>query len=347
VNYFGRHDLRAAIAIHGGRQELLLKLKNFVAMPGKWKQAVETSAELEILLQNSTLGLSRSTTPLSLYYQRQDQVGSEMKWMHQPSRKPKGYWNKQTVVVELCVTYLPVTALLHRTLIFVFHAAFSGLFGFRYKYLDEQHERYGRPAVWMPRPSEPATQGRDDLSTAIERFGGAKRIAQIAGLVPFREWHFFEGQYELLVLLKEYIDKYHGLDGISGDNSMKYQVFPCASNMPSNGYERLHRLIQYFGGGRFLSARLGMRWKPHFGEGELWGRFSIEFAIRLFEFIRKDHQHAKPPIRNPSISIPTEARLKRAGPEGAWLHDKIIVYGGYENVARRLYLGYSFNYSAR
>jgi hypothetical protein len=201
--------------------------------------------------------------------------------------------------------------------------------------------------VWMPRPSEPATLGRDDLSMAIGRFGGAKRIAQIAGLVTFREWHFFEGQYELLVLLKEYIDKYHALDDHSGDQSRKYRVFPSVSNMPGNGYERLQRLVQYFGGSRFLSARLGMRWKPHFGDQELWGRFSIEFAIRLFEFIRKEHQYAKPPIRNPIISIPTEIRLKRAGPEGALLHDEIIQFGGYESVARRLYLGYSFSQSAR
>ena len=217
----------------------------------------------------------------------------------------------------------------------------------RYKYLDEQNEKYGRPAVWMPRPSEPANHGRDDLSLAIGRFGGAKRIAKIAGLVPFREWHFFEGQYELLVLLKEYMDKYHEMDGHSGDSSRKYEVFPSVSSMPANGYERLHRLIHYFGGSRFLSARLGMKWRPNFDEEELWGQFSIEFAIRLSEFIRKEHQMAKPPIPNPIISMPTESRLKQAGPEGAWLHDRISHFGGYENVARRLYLGYSFKQPTR
>ena len=202
--------------------------------------------------------------------------------------------------------------------------------------------------MWMPRQAEIKAQGRSDLANAVNRFGGTKKFAQMAGLVPFYEWHFFEGQYELLVLLKEYIDKHYNSSSNNGkeDSSLKYKRFPCVSQMRTNGYGRLYRLIQFYGGGKLLSSRLGMtNDSSHDDEhsGISWGGFSIQFAIELCDFIRKDHMRAKPPVPKAMISIPSEARLKRAGPKGEWLHERILAYGGYENVARRLYLEYSFH----
>ncbi|CAB9521514.1 expressed unknown protein [Seminavis robusta] len=317
LRYFGRHDLRWAIATHGGRDELFFKMKNVVEMPGKWNEAVESCPEMQRLLKNQTIGLSARGPPkLEGTGEGAEKEEASRKWMHRSGRKPLGYWSQQQVLVDL------------------------------YEYLHEQHAKLERPAIWMSRPSEIAEEGRGDLSQAISRFGGAKKITKLAGLVPFREWHFFEGQYELFLLLKEYIDDYYmysqdfqGDDNSSGTS--RYQSFPSVNPMRFNGHERLHYLIQYYGGRKFLSGRLGMTGGQNGVES--WGNFSLEFAIRLCEFIRSDHKRAKPPVRNPVISIPSERRLSQAGSEGAWLHDRIVEYGGYENVARRLYLAYTFN----
>lgn len=177
----------------------------------------------------------------------------------------------------------------------------------------------------------------------MRRFGGSKRIAEIARLVPFREWNFFEGQYELFLLLQEHLDQVSTTN--EEDSSTKYMYFPSVSDIRSTGNERLCLLVQYYGGAKFLSSRLGMTTKrPKSGRVNQsnfsWGQFSLEFAIRLCGFIRSLHMNASPPIASPVISIPSPERLQRAGPEGLWLHEKIIEFGGYENVARRLYLDF-------
>jgi len=64
------------------------------------------------------------------------------------------------------------------------------------------------PLVWMPRLAELKREGRDDLRQAIVRFGGSARICRLAGLTTYQEWHYFERQYELLVDLHDYLDKF-------------------------------------------------------------------------------------------------------------------------------------------
>jgi len=386
LNYFQRHDLRAAIATHGGREVLAYKLKRHKAksktkttstavaaistgikiMPGRWNEAVTTSLELHTLLQNKTIGLSEdrppkppsrirrltsvSTSPPPKEKPRQldtasnssssttkiqqsndDHKGHDRQKRRSThplrGRKPHRFWTRETVIQEL------------------------------YDYLVEYSDKYGRPRIWMPRLSEIKANGRQDLAMAILQFGGARKLTQQAGLIPFREWSFFEGQYELLVRLKEYIDEHPPasrlLDDVVDDDSLKYRYFPCVSQIREKGHERLHLLIQYYGGNKFLSSRLGMTKgsSSMMGGGASpasrrsysnlsWGEFSIVFAIQLLEFIRRDHMRAKAPILYPVIAIPGPARLDRGGPEGVELHDKIVAYGGFENVARRLYLEY-------
>ena len=335
LHYRGRHDLRAAIVTYGGREEMAYELtyearRHVTIMPGKWADAVASSIELQIMLQNQTHSewMSEKEAPTRLLPQRkrkqkqhskivdnsdtaQSSSQPKKKYAHQENRKPRWYWNQQKVVEEL------------------------------YDYLDVYKELHGRPSIWFPRASELEKSGRDDLTTAMRRYGGNKRIMKIAGLIPFRDWNFFEGQYELLLLLKEYLDENSSEE--DDDGGLKYKFFPNVSEIRSKGNDRLYRLVQYYGGAKFLSSRLGMTHvygksaaKPSLS----WGQFSLEFAIRLCEFIRHLHMNASPPISNPVISIPSPARLQRAGPEGIWLHEKIMEFGGYENVARRLYLEY-------
>jgi hypothetical protein len=213
---------------------------------------------------------------------------------------------------------------------------------YRYEYVDKYREQYNRPSVWMPRPSEMAKQGRDDLRQAMNRFGGARLICRAAGMVPHQEWFFFDGQLQLLVELKRYLDE-HG----DGD----YKSFPTVSDIQRNGYHELHSLIQYYGGRKFLSARLSMS-EPT--KGKLghdtgttdrnyyantileFGHFDLEFAIHLLTFVREDHLKRNPPLKNPVLSMPSRSRILAHAERGAWLGEKIDEFGGDENVARRL-----------
>jgi hypothetical protein len=215
----------------------------------------------------------------------------------------------------------------------------------RYEYADGYKAQYQRPSVWMPRLSEFVQHGRSDLKEAILRFGGYDKVTKVAGMVPFRDWHYLEGQLELLLELKRYCDEHCMSD---------YSLFPCVSSLPQVGYRRLHSLIQIYGGRKFLASRLGMstRTSIHRMSESMrldWGRFDLEFALRLLLFVRADQLRRTPPLRFKqqnmpiSIYIPSEARLCAAGAEGLWLREKIVDYGGYENVARRLGLAFSTN----
>lgn len=181
----------------------------------------------------------------------------------------------------------------------------------------------------MPRPSELSKEGRDDLKQALYRYGGASKICRMAGMVPYREWYYFEGQLELLLELQCYLDNH--ADG-------NYSHFPTVQDIKCDGYDHLHALIQYYGGRKFLAAKLGMLSK---NPGLNWGTFDLDFAIKLLLFIREHHLGKNPPLRNPTLAIPSQQILFRSD-EGAWLDSKINEFGGYENVARRLGLAFPF-----
>jgi hypothetical protein len=206
----------------------------------------------------------------------------------------------------------------------------------RYEHADVIKAEHNRPAVWMPRLCELSDKGRADLKQAIYRYGGASRICRMAGMVPCREWSYFDRQLELFTKLRSYIDLYGGGD---------YTCFPNGQDIKANGHDRLYSLVNYFGGRSFVASRLGMTaspniWKDrdgdHFSEMLMFGKFDLVFAIRLLCFVRSDHCLRSPPLQNPVLAMPSPDRLIAGTSDGAWLDQKIIEYGGYENVARRL-----------
>eukprot|EP00977_Amphora_coffeiformis_P009896 scaffold2290_cov170-Amphora_coffeaeformis.AAC.16 len=295
LHHYGRHDLRAALQSAGGREVVAEQLGGDVQiMPGRWSEAVQEHQIQALLEIDNSLSPDLSPTATA--------SSTEDKWSHQSDRKPKGYWNLTVVIAEL------------------------------YEYVDGVREEHGRPAVWMPRPNEMTASGRDDLRQAMQRFGGTKNICRLAGMVPFREWYFFEGQLELLMLLKEYIDEHE-----QGD----YTSFPNVSDIRRNGYEKLHSLIQYYGGRKYLAFRLGMRSGSLLPADDFvgvnWGCFDLVFAIALLNFVRQDHMRRNPPMKAPLLIMPRREKLLA---EESWLHDRVEEYGGYENVARRLGLAF-------
>lgn len=193
----------------------------------------------------------------------------------------------------------------------------------------------------MPRPSELAAAGREDLKQAMHRFGGHESIGRRAGMIPYQEWFYFEGQLELLLELKRYCDEQQ--------EQSDYSVFPTVSEMRQKGYQRLYALIQYYGGRKFVALRLGMvsgrRTIPsrQYRVDMDFGPFDLIFGIRLLTLIREDQWQKQPPLKRRVIAMPSPAKLHSTVsllPDGTrlgvWLHGKINEYGGYENVARRL-----------
>lgn len=188
----------------------------------------------------------------------------------------------------------------------------------------------------MPRLGELSANGRDDLRQAIVRFGGSKKICKVCGMVSHQEWFYFEGQLELLVRLKEYLDEHH-----DGD----YSCFPVVSNIQRNGHSELYRLIQYYGGRKFVAARYGFdlssshRRRPP--SDLCWGPFDLVFAIDLLTFVKEEHVLRQPPLKPPALAMPSESRLRSlGGAHGDLLVSSIVKFGGFENVARRLGLAF-------
>lgn len=218
--HFRRHDLRGAIVANGGREELAEMLGGAAIMPGRWKDAVRDCWELRHLTESGHFsGLSADWPPKVVATSPNDGAEAKgvgrsekgkddriaMKWSHRSTRKPKGYWTMMLIIQNL------------------------------YEYVDTYRLENGRPSVWMPRPSELSANGRDDLKQAMNRFGGADRICNRAGMVPYKEWFYFEGQRELILELIRYCDQYQESD---------YTQFPSVSQIYRNGHRRLHSLIQ-------------------------------------------------------------------------------------------------------
>jgi hypothetical protein len=194
-------------------------------------------------------------------------------------------------------------------------------------------EEKGRPSVWMPRPSELATEGRDDLRQAMVRFGGSAKTCQLAKLVPYTDWRYFESSLELYVELLKYLVKYH-------DGSEK--VFPKLADIHNNGFDRLHDLIMEYGGRKIIATKLGMEFqaqtKLDLFKGMNFGAFSLDFVVRLLYFIRNDMMEQEPPLEKPLLQMPTTQYLLARGEER--LVSEIRKYGGHENIARRLHLSF-------
>jgi hypothetical protein len=139
--YYKRHDLRAAIVKNGGRQALSILLNNAPIMPGRWKDAIACSIELQHLIH------SGKETKLCLdrppWTNKSEEKGSlatmfikannTKLWSHHEDRNQKGHWNLQTVIQQMYVNdfahchdrlYLLVTFHMD-SLIFEAHACFQ------------------------------------------------------------------------------------------------------------------------------------------------------------------------------------------------------------------------------
>lgn len=223
------------------------------------------------------------------------------RWAHSSARNPRGHWSMNVIIQEL------------------------------YQYLAHVKEEKGRPSVWMPRPSELATEGRNDLKQAMVRFGGSAKTCQLAKLVPYREWRYFESSLELYVELLKYLVKYH-------NGSEK--VFPKLADIQANGHERLYDLIMEYGGRKLIAAKLDMEFqaqtKLDLFKDMSYGPFSLDFAVRLLSFIRNDMMEKDPPLEKACIQMPTRQYLLSKGEDR--LVSEISMYGGHESIARRLNL---------
>lgn len=335
--------MRWAIYRHGGREAVSNWLGGTPIIPGKWKEAMAVSQEMRQLVLNPSKEMGRELSPWhppkSPQQLKADKIQSECnderkanddkssmpkgnvlttstsnnaRWQHKPGRKAKGYWTEQRVMVELL------------------------------KYLYDCKDEMNRPSVWMPRPSEL----RSDLKAAVARFGGHKKICRQLGLVPHNDWHYFEMQFRLVLELREYLEKTEcGGERDVDDPSNEY-CLPQATtilNDDDDKYQNLYGLIQYFGGRKFVASKLGLklcstgsrRKKNSIDDLQIsFGKFNLDFAIRLLGFIRDDQMSKKPPLRPATIAMPKREYLIAMGK--AQLADEIEVYGGYENVARRL-----------
>lgn len=65
-----------------------------------------------------------------------------------------------------------------------------------------------------------------------------------------------------------------------------------------------------------------------------WGPFSLNFAVKLLQFVRSQYLLLNPPLSCAHISMPCESDLIRGGYDE--LASQVIWFGGYENVARKL-----------
>jgi hypothetical protein len=100
--HYQRHDLRAAISKHGGREAVSELLGGAPIMPGRWSEAVTDSPELRQLLQIEGSSLLSHRPPRVITSGAVEPATTDNKrWSHHDGRKPKGYWSLQTVIAEL------------------------------------------------------------------------------------------------------------------------------------------------------------------------------------------------------------------------------------------------------
>lgn len=178
----------------------------------------------------------------------------------------------------------------------------------------------------MPRLIELENQGRDDLKSAICRFGGVETCRRMAGLVSYRDWSYFDGQLQLMTELRDYIAEHHPDD--TG-------TFPRAIDIGENGHKDLLALVTRYGGRKFVARRYGLKHTTKNNNNDLeYGHFSLEFGIGLLVFVREQEMTKRAPLQRPSIGMPTGEALLKA--ERGDLIRGVQDFGGFESVARRL-----------
>ena len=84
--------------------------------------------------------------------------------------------------------------------------------------------------------------------------------------------------------------------------------------------QSLYDLVTRFGGRKFVASRLGIalcrpkhRTPNRHNTEMIFGAFSLDFAIRLFAFIRQDQMLKRPPLVCVGIQMPDEKVLVASG----------------------------------
>ncbi|KAL7457530.1 hypothetical protein ACHAWC_009103 [Mediolabrus comicus] len=313
LNYFNRNDLRWGIAQIGGRETLSHVLGGAFIIPGKWKEAKKLGIIQRVMhLIDDDTNMS-STKKSKVTTKSNSQINTinrepliSMIQHTEATKLSKAFWSKEKAIREL------------------------------YCYLDNYKKYKHRPSVFMPQLSELKHEGYQKLFNACSRFkklpqGDAfgHSIQYSAGLVPYKEWRFFESQLQLFVELQHYLNLHH--EG-------KEDTFPDPDLVKKRGHVQLSHLIRTHGGKLLLAQKLDMELAASTMSIQSWGPFSLDFAIQLLQFIREQYMTINPPLTFPIISMPSEQDLIRFGYDD--LTHQISRFGGYENVARRLGLAY-------
>mmetsp|Transcript_18185 Transcript_18185/g.38280 ORF Transcript_18185/g.38280 Transcript_18185/m.38280 type:complete len:590 (-) Transcript_18185:533-2302(-) len=337
LNFFKRNDLRWGIAQLGGREAVSHLLDGAGIIPGKWKDATDLQIVKHVIPRMQQLKRVESnqrklttllkppleTTNLTM----KELQGNESSLISSVQNHPASvdlkentrnsmteFWTKERVVQQL------------------------------YLYLESYKKYKHRPSVWMPQLAELSHEGYSKLFNACSRFKKLPSVSVFsdsptssenkitidcaAGLVPFKEWRFFESQLQLFVELKQYLQLYR-------NGSEEY--FPEPTEIIANGHGELALLIQKHGGKVLLAQKLDMRLSSGIDK-LVWGPMTLDFAIQLLHFIRSQFLQMTPPLLYPIICMPSEKDLIRCGRED--LVCQVVEFGGYENVARRLGLAY-------
>ena len=331
LNHFNRNDLRWGIAQFGGRENLSHALNGAMIIPGKWREAKELDIMQPLLhlidndrgdskrckrrkseTRANSIDSTNHTQPLAAMID----TASISNETASPQKPRKEFWSKEKAIRDL------------------------------YGYLDNYKKYKARPSVWMPQLSELKYEGYSKLFNACSRFkklphgavfeevhsqrslDGNVNIEQLAGLVPYKEWRFFESQLHLFVELRHYLNLHH---------NGSQDTFPHPTDVELNGHKELAALIRNHGGKQLLAQKLDMELVSTISI-QSWGTFSLDFAIELLQFIRERYAAMSPPLAYPVISMPSARDLKRHGCED--LCHKVESFGGYENVARRLGLSF-------
>jgi hypothetical protein len=97
LNYWKRHDLRSVIVQSGGRDYLAEDLGGAFIIPGKWSEAKKNAWVKQLLAADPNL--DPDLPPLSPQ-QLKSKGRKVSSWAHQSTRKTRGYWSSEIVVIQ-------------------------------------------------------------------------------------------------------------------------------------------------------------------------------------------------------------------------------------------------------
>eukprot|EP00903_Cladosiphon_okamuranus_P006240 g6125.t1 len=345
LHFFGAHALKYGIAMRGGVNDCAEWL-GVQAIPGKWSKALQED-EVTQLRKDGKLGgediergpfgggsrlikLATKDWPSRAALEMGNRASASK---HMLERCASGYWTKGNNFEREVLS-----------------------FNTHYQ-LEE-----GLPAVWMVKLIDMANSGRRDMVNAIQRAGGYDAAVERLGLVHPIEWKSFADQLDTLRELKDFLTE----DGVL------HKRMPTLMAFQDAGRTRLRKRIVLLGGRKLVARRMGLQYKPggregsQEGDGLEFGRFDLGFAVDVLEYVyeqelqrspvprppprkgrdacgaEKNRSRSQFKFRPPAIVLPRRDHLLAGGAASAKLVEQIEYYGGYENVARRLNLGYHY-----